>query len=77
MLGWLPILMYLATKQIIHPGAVLFSILAVAQRSLSGAPGMSVVVPGLLWFGALRLQRHSVAHSSREESGAGGEGVSP
>jgi hypothetical protein len=57
MLGWLPVLMYLATKQIIHPGAVLFSTLAVAQRSLSGAPGMSVAVPALLWFGALRLQR--------------------
>jgi hypothetical protein len=59
MLGWLPVLMYLATKQVIHPGAAMFSALAVAQRSLSGAPGMSVVVPGLLWLGALRLQRGS------------------
>jgi hypothetical protein len=56
--------MYLAIKQVIHPGAVLFSTLAVAQRSLSGAPGMSVVVPALLWFGAWRLQRSSGAASS-------------
>jgi hypothetical protein len=55
MLGWLPVLTYLATKHVITLGAVSFSILAVLQRSLAGAPGMAIVVPCLLWLGLLRL----------------------
>jgi hypothetical protein len=54
-LGWLPVLMYLATKHVIHFGALLFSMLAVAQRSLAGAPGMAIVVPGLLWLLAKQI----------------------
>jgi hypothetical protein len=50
MLGWLPVLVYLALKGVIHLGSVAYATLAIAQRSLVGAPGMAFVVPSILWW---------------------------
>jgi hypothetical protein len=54
-LGWLPIFMYLAKKQIIHLGAWSYAALSVTERSLVAAPGMAFAVPMLQWLLALRL----------------------
>ena len=56
MLGWLPVLTYLAVKHVFDPGAVAFSVLAVLQRSLAGAPGMAVFLPCLLWIVVFRIE---------------------
>jgi hypothetical protein len=50
--GWLPIMMYLAKKQIITLGAWSLSLLSVVYRSLVTPPGMAFAVPGLLWLAA-------------------------
>jgi hypothetical protein len=55
MLAWLPVLMYLAVKHVIEPGAVAFSVLAVLQRSLAGAPAMAIAVPFFLWLTVCRI----------------------
>jgi hypothetical protein len=53
-LGWLPVLVYLAQKDVIHLGSVAYAALAITQRSLVGAPGMAFVVPAALWWLAVR-----------------------
>jgi hypothetical protein len=50
--GWLPIMMYLAKKQIITLGSWSLSLLSVVYRSLVTPPGMAFAVPGLLWLAA-------------------------
>jgi hypothetical protein len=50
--GWLPILMYLAKKQIITLGSGSLSLLSLVYRSLVTPPGMAFAVPGLLWLAA-------------------------
>jgi hypothetical protein len=53
--GWLPVLVYLAKKYVIHLGSVAFAALAIVERSLVGAPGMVFFVPAALWLLAVRV----------------------
>jgi hypothetical protein len=50
MLGWLPVFNFLAKKGVLHLGVVSYAALAIVERTLVGAPGMTYAVPGLSWL---------------------------
>jgi hypothetical protein len=69
--GWLPVLMYLAKKQVIVLGAWSFSALAIVYRSVVTAPAMAYAVPGLLWLAIHSFgERGGAPWSNRLENGS-------
>jgi hypothetical protein len=54
-LGWLPVLMYLSSKQVIVLGTGSFAVLSILDRSLVAAPGMAFALPVAQWLLARRL----------------------